>query len=106
MEGAEREGNSLSGGVLPFHRVLLESGHCGHRHLLRLSTQLLPSCTRNKGLQIRTWKPTKIPEDRCASHVHNLMPNLHVPLVYPNPSFPEDAVPSLIPSTDGLHLPK
>lgn len=25
--------------------------------------QLLPSCTRYKGLQIRTWKPTKIPED-------------------------------------------
>lgn len=68
--------------------------------------QLLPSCTRNKGLQIQTWKPTKIPEDCHGSHVHNLMPNLHAPLVYLNPSFPEDAVPSLIPSADGLHLPK
>lgn len=39
--------------------------------------QLLPSCTRNTGLQIQTWKPTKIPNDRRASHVHNLTPNLH-----------------------------
>lgn len=48
----------------------------------------------------------KLPEDHRTSHVRNLIPNLHALLVYVNPSFPEDAVPSLILSSDGLHLPK
>lgn len=107
MEGVEREGEQLEQAVC-CHFI----GSCWNPDIVGRGIfwgsahQLLPSCTRNKGLQIRTWKPTKIPEDRCASHVHNLMPNLHAPLVYLNPSFPGDAVPSLIPSTDGLHLPK
>lgn len=64
------------------------------------------SCTRKKGLQMWAWNSTKIPKNYCVSCAHNLMPNWHAPLAHPNPSFPEDVIPSLILSADGLHLHK
>lgn len=65
-----------------------------------------PSWTRKKGLQMWAWKTTNIPKGYCVSCAHNLMPNWHAPLVHPHPSFPGDAVPPLMLSADGLHLPK
>lgn len=92
---------------LPPHPVVLESGWQGQKHLLR--HKHISCCLHAPEIKDSKSEPGSQPKyqkTHPGSHVHNLMPNLHAMLVYLNPSFPEDAVLSLIPAADGLHLPK